>query len=86
MSKVKTSNAGEVDVPGGKEIVADNLPGFKDGEKLVTFNANELVKFKVEWPKDYKGIKHVADGTVLEGVHVLDAAVMEKLGKGKIVK
>ncbi len=85
MSKVKTDNAGEVEVPGGKEITADNLPGFKDGEKITAFRADELVKFKVEWSKDYKGVKHVLDGTVLE-VHVLDAAVMEKLGRGKIVK
>lgn len=86
MSKVTTENAGEIEVLGGKEIVADNLAGFKDGEKIVAFGANETVSFKVDWGKDYKGIKHVPDGTVLKGIHVLDAAVMEKLGRGKIVK
>lgn len=84
MSKVQTT-AGELEVQGGKEIIAENMQGFTDGEKIVSFNYTDRTKFKVEYPKDFKGTKHVPDGAVID-MHVIDAAVAEKLGKGKIVK
>ena len=83
MTKVKTV-AGELSVNGGKEVVADNLTGFNDGDVLVAFRSDENVKFQYEYPKDYKKVKHVPEGTIVD-MHVLDATVAEKLGKGKIV-
>ncbi len=84
MPKVST-RAGDVDAPVGKEVVAENLQGFKDGETIVVFNYEQRANFKIEYSKDFKGTKHVPDGTVID-MHALDAAVAEKLGKGKIVK
>jgi hypothetical protein len=85
MSKVQTQQAGEVEVKGGKEIIAENIPGFVDGEKITAFSLNERCNFKIEYAKDFKGTKHLPDGTVID-MHVLDAAIAEKIGKGKIVK
>lgn len=84
MPKVVTT-AGELEIQAGKEIVADNLTGFTDGEKLVAFNYSDRVKFKIAYGKDFKGTKHVPDGTIID-MHVIDAAVAEKMGKGSIVK
>lgn len=84
MSKVNTV-AGLIEVPGGKEIVAENLKDFEDGEKLVVFQSDEMVKFQFSYPKDHSKQKHVPEGTTVS-MHVLDAAIAEKLGKGKIVK
>jgi hypothetical protein len=84
MSKVKINDK-TLTVGGGKEIVAENLKGFKDGEKIVVFKNSETCKFKYTYDKDYKKKKHVAEGTVVE-MHVLDAAIAEELGKGTIVK
>lgn len=83
-TKVKTK-AGEVTVQGGKEVVADNLKGFKDGDKLVIFKRDEMCKFQFSYSKEHTKVKHVPEGTIVT-MHVLDAAVAEKLGKGKIVK
>jgi hypothetical protein len=85
MSKVNTEQAGVVDVKGGKEIIAENIPGFVDGEKITAFSLSERCDFKIEYSKDFKGTKHLPEATVID-MHVLDAAIAEKLGKGKIVK
>lgn len=73
-----------VTVKGGKEVVADNLKGFKDGEKITTFKNNEVCKFQYGHAKDHKGKKHVEEGRIVT-MHVLDAAVAVEMGKGKIV-
>ena len=84
MAQIKTS-VGTVDVNGGKEIVVENIDGFADGERIVAFKNNETCKVKITWEKDYKGVKHVPDGTVVE-MHVIEAAMLEKIGRCKIVK
>lgn len=82
---VKTKNAGTVQVPGGKKITAEGLKGFKDGQELVAFRNDEQCDFEVTYPDDHKGKQHVPHGTTIR-MHVLDAAIAEKMGKGKIVK
>ena len=85
MANVKTV-AGEVEVPTAKTLIAENLPGFQDGEEVIVFGTNDRCKFKIKYPKDAPAHKkHVPDGTILD-LHVLDAAVAEKQGKGEIVK
>jgi hypothetical protein len=78
-TKVQTTSAGEVEVAGGKEIIADNLQGFTDGDKIVAFSYADRAKFKFN-----KENKHMPDG--IADLHVIDAAAAEKLGLGKIVK
>lgn len=77
MAKVKTV-AGTLNVKGGKEMEADNLKGFKDGEKIVVFKRSEVVEFK------YGKNKHLPEGTVVT-MHVLDATVAQAMKKGSIV-
>jgi hypothetical protein len=84
MAKVVTT-VGELEVQAGKEIIADNLTGFTDGEKIVAFNYSDRAKFKVAYGKEFKGTKHLPEGSVID-MHVIDAAVAEKMGKGSIVK
>lgn len=71
-------------VKGGKEIEASNLKGFRDGEKLIAFRRDEFCDF--EYNKDSKSAKHLAKRKdLVVKMHVLDAAIAEELGKGKIV-
>lgn len=84
---VEVPTVGTVPVDGGKIIEAKGMPNFEDGEQIIAFSLNERAKFKVSYPKEYpeNKKKHVPEGTVID-MHVIDAAVAEKMGKGKIVK
>ncbi len=82
---VKTRRAGEVKVQGGKKLVTEGVKHFKDGEEIVAFGNDDWCDFK--YNAEGKHTKHFKEGgekTVK--MHVLDAAVAEKLGKGKIVE
>lgn len=53
--------------------------------KAVAYGANENVKVKFEYPKDYKKAKHFADGHI-EVMHVLTANAIVAKGIAKIVR
>jgi hypothetical protein len=86
-------NTVEIDLKGGKEMevkegefVNDTL---KEGEKVQVFKSDDLVTFEFSEPKQKEGetrIKHFPGKTHVAKVHTVDAQIMEKLGKGKIVK
>lgn len=75
----------DVEVQGGKTIIADNkLSGFKEDERITVFKNNETCE--VEFlDKTSATKKHVKPGTKAV-MHVLDAAVAEKMGKVKILR
>ena len=89
MAKVMTK-VGLLDVPGGKEWEAKGQKGIKDGEMVTTFRNSDLCDFKYnELDKAKEGEaapkpKHKRHGQTVT-MHVLDAAIAEKQGKGKIV-
>ena len=57
---------------------------LEEGAKIVS--VNDVVKFKVEYPKDYKKTKHLVDGKAID-LHPETAEYFEKeLKIGKIVK
>lgn len=89
MGQVKIETVADtLDVPAGKklEVKEGEIAGVKEGTEVTTFNLSDKVKFKVTHAKETPAKKqHVPDGTIIE-IHPLDAAVMEKQGKGKIVK
>lgn len=74
-----------MEVNGGKVIVADNkLKGFKEDERIIAFKNNELCE--VEFlDKTSATKKHVKPGTKAI-MHVLDAAIAEKMNKIKILR
>jgi hypothetical protein len=55
-----------------------------DGNALPNTAGNK-VKFKVEYPKDFKDAKYMKDGDV-HNLHVIHAGILEEKGFGKILK
>jgi hypothetical protein len=49
------------------------------------YRFNDVVKFKVAYPKDYAKKKHLKDGETIE-LHVIQAEDWEARGLGKIIK
>jgi len=90
MAKIMTK-LGELDVPGGKSWEAQGQKGIKDGDIVTTFRNDEYCDFKyAELPKAKDGEapvkpKHKMHGKTVR-MHVVEAAVQQKLGKGEIVK
>lgn len=85
----------EIKTGGGKEKayrMSDKPLVDNNNEKLPNTSGN-IVKFKVEYPKDHKGPKIIkghpyyglVDGSVHE-LHVLHAQSLEEKNLGKIVK
>jgi len=60
-----------------------NENNLKDTDKPQRFD--DMVKFKVEYPKEYKKAKHHKDGEVIE-LHSLQAKDWEARGLGKTQK
>lgn len=56
----------------------------KAGDKVVTLT--DRADFKVNYPKEYKGKKHMVEGKVYEALHIDHAKSLEDLGIGKVVK
>lgn len=86
--KVKQANGktASVSTVGGKKIAADNQQGFKDGEEITAYNLSDTVEFTVKHAADLPASKqHVEDGTVIT-LHAIDAAILEKAGRGSIKK
>lgn len=52
------------------------------GDKIVKLS--EVVSFKVNYPKEYKGKKHLKEGATIS-LHIDQAKYMEELSIGKIV-
>lgn len=91
MAKVMTK-LGELEVPGGKTWEAKGQAKIKDGTMVTTFRAEDKCKFTyADAPKPEKDgdaapkQKHKMYGKTVV-MHVLDAAILEKMGKGKIIK
>lgn len=84
MAKVMTK-LGELEVPGGRTWEAKGQAKIKDGTMVTTFRNTDLCDFTYnELGKDEKP-KHKMYGKTVT-MHVLDAAIAQKQGKGKIVK
>jgi AICAR transformylase/IMP cyclohydrolase PurH len=65
-----------------KELGTTTADLLKEGETAATL---ETVKFKVSYPKDFKGTKHFKDDSVIN-VHPITGEQFEKRGIGKMVK
>lgn len=79
--------AGEVVKPAAGEEVyrMSNTPLEDESHNALANTAGNVVNFKVEYPKDFKGPKYMKDGTVHK-LHVLHAKALEEKGFGKISK
>lgn len=56
----------------------------KDNSELENTSGN-IVNFKVEYPKDFKGVKHMKDGDTHK-LHTIHAELLAEKGYGKIQK
>jgi hypothetical protein len=63
--------------------VKEQLDASGPGTKIV--GLDDMVQFKVAYPKDYKKTKHFEEGAIIT-VHAETAATFESIGIGKIVK
>jgi hypothetical protein len=83
-------NTLEIDLKGGKEMEVkegefENAT-LTEGERVQVFKSDDLVTFEFSEPKGENRIKHFPGKTHVAKVHTVDAQIMEKLGKGKIIK
>lgn len=77
-----------IEVPGGRYIeITGDVKGFVEGETVVAFRRDELCDFEISVAEEGKGAgKHVSDKHIIKNMHVLDAAIAQHMGKGKIIK
>lgn len=55
---------------------------IEKGDKIVKLS--DIVNFKVDYPKEFKGEQYLKQGKVVKGLHRLHATRLEKKGIGKI--
>jgi hypothetical protein len=64
-------------------MATENESKLSPTDRVMSFD--DMVKFKIEYPKEHKKAKHHKDGEVIE-LHRLQAEDWEKRGLGKITK